>query len=64
MTRTAGRSRCKQAAPRVPRGFVYGHAVLPIITNIEGLEPAVSELSRARKFWLLRGYASLVYIER
>ncbi len=45
-------------------GFVYGRAVLPIVTNIEGREPPISELARSRAFRLLCRYTSLIYIER
>jgi hypothetical protein len=45
-------------------GFIYGNAVLPTRVNLEGAEPAVSELERARVFWLLRRYTSVVYVER
>ena len=43
---------------------IPGKLISPTKTKLEGREPPVTDLMRARAFWLLRRYTSLIYIER
>ena len=45
-------------------GWKYGNIVPPVVSSLEGREPALPNQARDRVFWLLRRYTSLFYIAR
>ncbi len=46
------------------KNWLFGTPVFSTTRSLDGNEPPVDELERARAFWLLRRYTSLVYVQR